>query len=469
MTWWTNKRWLITVSLLFLVIGLLIFLFWPRTDELARWKARMRVQGENFSLVEVAPKHSPAMRDWGKQFKAAVDGVAVNPVGPGALNLMETNAPGFARPLWRQPFPVTVLMTNQTWAALAAQFESSSNALWEMRELLRNIPAGTASDYSNVLYPGGLNLVALRKGAQTLAAATVNELHRAARDSALTNLLSLIALTHPLDEEGTLVFQMIRSAIAGLGTSATWEALQAPGWSDAQLAALDAAWSRVELLRRMETGFVIERAWVVACYAHSRTNASGRSGLLGAPSGGARQFLNKKIYGPVWQSSWSKTDELRYLQAMQGVGETIRAGPTNRSWQRMRAQLDAGSMASITNMSALDRFRYPMAQMAIPNWHKALGSLLKQEARLQMARAAIAIERHRLRYGRAPESLGQLVPEFLSAPPLDYMNGQSLCYALQPDGSFTLHSVGENGHDDGGMADDLVWPRPSREPPSAGR
>lgn len=460
LTWWTKRRWLITVTLLFLVSGGLAFLFWPREDELARWKAQMRARGENFTLAEVAPNHSPALKDWGKQFKAAVEGVAVHPVPPSGLELMAGTAPGFARPVWKRSLPVTPRITNQTWSALAAQFEASSNALWEIRELLRNIPAGTAGDYSNVTDPGGLNLVALRKGAQTLAAATANDLHRGARESALTNLLALIALTRPLEEEGSLVFQMIRSAIAGLGTSVTWETLQVPGWTDVQLAALDAAWARVALLPRMERAFVVERAWTVALCADARTNASGPNGIFGMPAGGAKQLYEDKIYRPLWQSQWSKTDELLFLQAIQGVGETIRTGLTNRSWQRMRAQLGAGNMALITNMNAFDRFRYPLAQSAIPNWHKALAALLRQETRLQMARAAIAIERHRLRHGRAPDSLARLVPEFLREPPLDYMIGQPLRYETNPDGSVVLYSVGEDGREDAGLGDDLVWPRP---------
>lgn len=464
MTWWTRKRWLITVALLFFSSGLLAFLFWPRDDELARWKAQMRARGENFTLAEVAPRHSPALKDWGKRFKAAVDGVAVNPVPPSGLDLMAGTAPGFARPVWQKKFPV---LPNQTWSALAAQFDASSNALEEVRELLRNIPAGTASDYSNVTDPGGLNLIALRKGAQSLAALTASDLHRGAREAALTNLCLLIALTRPLEEEGSLVFQMIRVAIAGIATSATWETLQAPGWTDAQLASLDAAWVRVALLPRMEHAFVVERAWAVALCAHARTNAGGPNAILGRPAGGAKQFYEDKIYRPLWQSQWSKTDELLFLQAIQGVGETIRASLTNRSWQRMRLQLDPGNMALITNMNAFDRFRFPLAQSAIPNWHKALASVLKNESRVQMTRAAIAIERHRLRHGRAPDSLARLVPEFLREPPLDYMIGQALRYETNPDGSFVLYSVGEDGRDDAGLGDDSVWPRPGWPKPVA--
>ncbi len=114
-----RKRLVVTVALLLFMGGLLAFLLWPRADELARWKAERRAQGERFTLSEIAPKFSTKKQD----------------------------------------------------------------------------------------------------------------------------------------------FIKLRCAIAGLGIGATWEALQAPGWDDARLAALDAAWARVELLKRMPAAFEIERAW----------------------------------------------------------------------------------------------------------------------------------------------------------------------------------------------------------------
>ena len=52
--------------------------------------------------------------------------------------------------------------------------------------------------------------------------------------------------------------------------------------------------------------------------------------------------------------------------------------------------------------------------------------------------------------GCTAADLAALVPEFLPAVPTDLMNGQPLHYRLNPDNSFTLYSVGEDGHDDDG-------------------
>jgi len=105
------------------------------------------------------------------------------------------------------------------------------------------------------------------------------------------------------------------------------------------------------------------------------------------------------------------------------------------------------------------------------NYEKALGRWLEGETERQMAIAAIALERYRLRRGRYPDSLKDLVPDFIPEPPIDYMDGKPLRYRRTLK-SFLLYSIGRNGRDDDGdptsgnfaeplsiwNADDAVWP-----------
>ena len=96
----------------------------------------------------------------------------------------------------------------------------------------------------------------------------------------------------------------------------------------------------------------------------------------------------------------------------------------------------------------------------------------------QMALAALAIERYRLRVGHVPPSLGALIPEYLTAKPHDFMDAKDLRYQPSADQqTFVLYSVGWNGTDDGGTnmparqappgywnlwgGLDAVWPQPA--------
>ena len=83
-----------------------------------------------------------------------------------------------------------------------------------------------------------------------------------------------------------------------------------------------------------------------------------------------------------------------------------------------------------------------------------------------LAATVAVLERHRLATGGYPKTLGDLVPRFLQAVPLDPMDNQPLRYRLNTDGTFTLYSVGPNHTDDGGVMSkskdtehpDWVWP-----------
>jgi hypothetical protein len=72
------------------------------------------------------------------------------------------------------------------------------------------------------------------------------------------------------------------------------------------------------------------------------------------------------------------------------------------------------------------------------------------QSALDLARIAVALERHRLAHQEYPESLDPLAPPFLEKIPHDVMNGQPLHYRRTDDGRFVLYSVGWNQSDDGG-------------------
>ena len=75
-----------------------------------------------------------------------------------------------------------------------------------------------------------------------------------------------------------------------------------------------------------------------------------------------------------------------------------------------------------------------------------------------MVITALALKRHQLKHGKLPADLSALVPDCLPAPPGDFLSGAPLIYERLSDEQFTLRSFGENGKDDQGTGDDLLWP-----------
>jgi len=70
---------------------------------------------------------------------------------------------------------------------------------------------------------------------------------------------------------------------------------------------------------------------------------------------------------------------------------------------------------------------------------------------LSAMRAALVIERFRLKSGRLPDKLVELAPEFVVAAPEDPFDGQPIRYKKLARG-YVVYSVGANGQDDGGSS-----------------
>ncbi len=74
-------------------------------------------------------------------------------------------------------------------------------------------------------------------------------------------------------------------------------------------------------------------------------------------------------------------------------------------------------------------------------------------------RAAIAIERYRLKHNHLPPALTDLVPKLKKKIPTDLYTGTPLHYKTLPDGSFLLYSTGPDQIDNAGDndSDDIIW------------
>ena len=108
---------------------------------------------------------------------------------------------------------------------------------------------------------------------------------------------------------------------------------------------------------------------------------------------------------------------------------------------------------------------YFVSRMFLPSFTRAVTVLGQSSARLRCARAGLALERFRLKRGQWPQDLADLVPEFLTAIPVDPFDGQPLRYG-RTDRGVVVYSVGEDELDGGG--DVARPPKGSRGPPDVG-
>lgn len=106
--------------------------------------------------------------------------------------------------------------------------------------------------------------------------------------------------------------------------------------------------------------------------------------------------------------------------------------------------------STVAYMDEIDDIQF-IIKKPISSYSRVLYAYAYTAAIQEIFNAAIAVERYRLAYGKLPENIEALVPEFLTEIPLDSMTGAPLHYVLDPSAGYRLYSVGPNRIDDGGV------------------
>jgi hypothetical protein len=190
----------------------------------------------------------------------------------------------------------------------------------------------------------------------------------------------------------------------------------------------------------------------------------------------AKDYFEQFVLMPVWRTH-ADEDETLFLEYHQRSLDAIRKARNGVSWQTVGVELQSNNAQLEKTLSGpMAGVRYRFTAIAIPNTTRAAAVVARNETQRRLTLAAIALERYRLRKGRPPPNLDALVPQFLSAVPIDPMSAKPLGYRRNADGSFTLYSTGEDARDDGGdpsprrstnqldfwAGQDAVWPSPAR-------
>ena len=100
--------------------------------------------------------------------------------------------------------------------------------------------------------------------------------------------------------------------------------------------------------------------------------------------------------------------------------------------------------------SPLGRVRHIFTAMMMPAANAAFQAGARIDARSLAADAAIAVELFRRKHGKLPETLEELVPDFLPQLPLDPFDGQPLRFLVRDD-AYVIYSIGADRVDNGGQ------------------
>ncbi|MCX6861331.1 MAG: hypothetical protein NT050_00280 [Verrucomicrobia bacterium] len=346
---------------------------------------------------------------------------------PGRAEPRETND------LIHLPIPPAGMPTAQ---AVLYAFEGRRAVLDQITEATRRPRAQYDLRYAdgpNALLPHLAIHKSMAVKLRTRSAARVATGDTAGAAEDIDTILRLAELT---GEDPTLIGYLVRVAIQSIAFSAFWDGTAQHAWSDAQLAAFQ---QRFEGLKQRDS-------LVKAMESDESGNAFGW-GLVPSAWLLQNQAYHSKVLDQVVDALQS-CDPERGIAAKGSIWETERVEQT------------------VFNTAGRRFHPYRIfTHLLLPGLAKVHAKADRSLTTSRLAITVAGLERHRLATGRYPKALGDLVPRWVPAVPLDPMDGQPLRYRLNADGTFTVYGIGPNHADDNGVFEsqqgqdlDWVWP-----------
>ena len=278
---------------------------------------------------------------------------------------------------------------------------------------------------------------------------------------------TILRLAELTGEDPVLIGYLVRVAIQSSAFSAFWDGTLQHAWSDAQLAAFQQRFEGLKQRDSLVKAFRGERLFGKTCFELMR------EGRLDPDTLGAMESDesgNSFGWGLV-PRAWLLQNQAYHSKVLDQVVGAL---------QRCDPERGIASKGSIWETERVEQTVFNTAGRRFHPYriftHLLLPGLAKVHAKadrsLTTSRLAITVaglERHRLATGGYPKALGDLVPKWVPAVPLDPMDGQPLRYRLNADGSFTVYGVGPNHADDNGafesqLGQDLDWVWPPNHP-----
>ena len=476
------RFWHLIPVLVLIVAGLICLEAWRGQSALERWRAEKAAKGETYDAAKFYPPCSPEAVKFTDDLKRAADKLPSTMWNYGGqLMVFVPDGPGKWRRGSQGAQPVSWSWSSNpkpTWEGFAAVMKQAEPGLLELRKLLANVPTGVPFDAvlamaSNSTIP---NLVEVRRTSHALQGAALYDLHTGNLAEALENLIELEELLRYRSDDPGLVPLMIRIVVSHVSTEVTWDALQADGWSEAQLARLQAArYDSARFLSQLPRAFqgeMVGRIYAVQrCKSESLQKNLDRTEELRAQFGFSNPpvaIWRKWVFHPIWSVAWAGQEEMDFLKFADRNLDAVKAAVQHRSFERLKAELTStrdayqrppaawrfygelpGYDGLVFNPSSTNN---PPEKCPYADFSRAATMTMQYLTHRELVSAALAIKRYNLKHGTWPANLADLTPEFLASVPMDYMDGKPLRYRRNPDNTWMLYSVGDDFKDGGGDA-----------------
>lgn len=282
---------------------------------------------------------------------------------------------------------------------------------------------------------------------QFLALRSAAELEAGLVEKAAADVKLGLRLAELVRDEPLLISQLVRLAQIQLAVNPLWEGLIAHRWNEAQLAGFEQQLSGVDLLAGYQLGMRGERAfctWTIDYVRNERRMDVLDLALISSNPTGEQIFAQAMFH--LVPRGWFDQNK-----ASVGRMHLEMFLPVVDVKSHRVAPAEVNQMALRLEQNVQDRSLYNwFARLLLPALGRAAMQSAKGQVSVDLARLAVALERHRLAQGEYPPDLAALAPRFLAKVPPDVVSGVPYVYHRTGDGSFELYSIGWNEIDDGG-------------------
>jgi ABC-type Na+ efflux pump permease subunit len=490
--WWIPRRRTVvrfatgTAALAATLVAIILFFYgyqnWRGQRRWTAFQRELRQRGESLDLAAVVPGPVPDGQNFARSpafqnllnrrpasnaaaglLQSVPDYSVVGTPGNSALTpWMQQGFADFDRPLaWIAPkfTPGAVKDRKKSAAAVLDGLnplheDLAAVALAAQQPFFR---ATTSRDAAAVYQSNSKELVAMQRlhFLFQLRASALLALNREpeAGEDVLTSLrLAQLSRQSP-DVNGSLRAQVLLAR----SLQPVWEGLAEHRWNGPQLAAFQENLARFDLLSDHTNA--VRRA-VLANIEIWRAIPDARTARVSVPTSGGGY-----MYDPAWQMqprAWWFDSCIQLYRAGQNTVA--------------RVDVAAGRVTDDFNWSdlnglPLDNSSSQLFQQTI-GWGANPTLVSFAQTAANQAVIACALERYRLAHGAFPETLEQLLPDWLGSIPRDISRGRPMFYHREDKDNYALRGAGQNGIIDQGKvpSDDWLWSftAPTNAPPALG-
>lgn len=335
----------------------------------------------------------------------------------------------------------TNIWTAETRALVQAYVETNQPALTKAQEGMKLGKFRYPADFSfgpETELPHLRRLKALARIAALKAVASAEE----GRGNAWPADVELqVQLARTLDDEPTIISHVVRNATLRLAVKTTERSLSRATPGDHECKRLQETLAHAAKTNLLQQAFVGERAMMIPTFRLSWQeiqSASHSDEQASRPHKPQRYSGKPNLF--LWLSGVFERD-LNFFLATMAECASLSALPPPQDLALTNYLDSANDLA--------ERRGYILSGMLLPAYSRVVVRDASTRAHLEVAETALAVERFRLARKRLPDSLAELVPEFLDSVPRDAFDGSQLRYKVLRQG-YVVYSVDVDIHDDGG-------------------